>query len=92
MKYLNNKEQFLAKIQDCVRKKETQMISGDLPINQSTNIIALCLAIDLISKGPKDEFVVICDGIIQNNKEIQKELMKRFKSRWDSEKVITTAV
>jgi len=50
-----------------VREHFEEVIHNLIPVEIGTNIIALALAVGLISKGPKDEFVVKCAIIVNNN-------------------------
>jgi hypothetical protein len=66
---MNNRDTFLNNIQTFVREHGEELAHNKIPVEIGTNIMALALAAGLISKGPKDEFVVKCANIINDSPE-----------------------
>jgi len=72
----------LMNIANFMKENKGSMIDGSFPEMVSSNIIALCLAMNLISKGPRDELAVACTEAIRLNKTIKANLADRFRVRW----------
>ena len=53
-----------------MREPGEELFPNPILADIGANIMALALAAGLISKGPKDEFVVKCANIINNSPEI----------------------
>lgn len=66
---MSNKEAFLNNIQIFVREHGEESFPNPILSEIGANIMALALAAGLISRGPKDEFVVKCANIINNSPE-----------------------